>query len=856
MRRGYRYSDAVRLLGGQDPAIKALDTLLGVGTLGVWDLIEAKNELTKVGNDLLSRWKDWRAGRQWRSRTERIEAAHTILVVTAFSEVVQETQLPFSVRDLELSHNGQEIAHTRIKPVGRTEREQARELVVPVCPSPEQPFEETLNIIQSYYQSLSRVLMVFVRGTSVWQGLNGAEQERTSRALGHHLVLRATQRYSDRYRSLSVDVPEFALWASMVEHQATRVGLAELGRLVSMVASTEILPDQLTTFQRLNSAVLTRPVAQTGDLPDGLGVPTLESAYVTPCFRIAEADKGDDPTLEGWWQKPRIRTDLPGYIAGFLTSPMAATVPLMVLGQPGAGKSVLTKMLAARLSESSFLPIRVPLREVSATVEVQEQVEQAICQQSGERMAWPALSRSAATAGALPVIMLDGFDELLQATGVRHSDYLAKVALFQRREADMGRAVAVIVTSRTAVANLARFPDTAMVARLEPFQPHQIRAWLDVWNATNAEYFGKAALAPFEVGVALSQKHLAEQPLLLLMLALYDADGNELRKNLETMGRAELYERLMKTFAERELEKSLPRDLVPGRVEAELLRLSVVAFAMFNRGRQWATGKEVDEDLVTLVGRQTRDSTFAAPLSAGQEAFGRFFFVHRAQAMRDEEKLCTYEFLHATFGEFLIARLIASLMRELVTQESRLRLTGPNDGLLRTLLSWATVSSRVAVVMFLRELADVPAQWQEVAMRLFRELDQRDNLTIPGYRPQNPSQRRKDAHYLANLLILALTWSNGSLWASDLMPEHESVVAAWQSHATLWWSQCKETEWDSLVDMIKVGLAEGPEGKRDVGVHLSKVLAAVNPSGDGEVTWDSRSSLERSLMFCCRADRP
>jgi hypothetical protein len=54
------------------------------------------------------------------------------------------------------------------------------------------------------------------------------------------------------------------------------------------------------------------------------------------------------------------------------------------------------------------------------------------------------------------MVMLDGFDELLQATGVSQSDYLEKVAEFQRREADQGRPVAALVTSRTAVADRAR----------------------------------------------------------------------------------------------------------------------------------------------------------------------------------------------------------------------------------------------------------------------------------------------------------------------------------------------------------------------------------------------------------------
>jgi hypothetical protein len=79
--------------------------------------------------------------------------------------------------------------------------------------------------------------------------------------------------------------------------------------------------------------------------------------------------------------------------------------------------------------------------------------------------------------------MLDGFDELLQATGTSQSDYLEKVADFQQREAGLGRPTGVLVTSRATVADRARtVPDTVAV-RLEPFKDSQVRKWVDIWNS-------------------------------------------------------------------------------------------------------------------------------------------------------------------------------------------------------------------------------------------------------------------------------------------------------------------------------------------------------------------------------------
>jgi hypothetical protein len=75
---------------------------------------------------------------------------------------------------------------------------------------------------------------------------------------------------------------------------------------------------------------------------------------------------------------------------------------------------------------------------------------------------------------AVPVILLDGFDELLQATGVSQSDYLLKVARFQQCEADQGRPVIALVTSRIAVADRVRYPEGTLALRLEPFRDEQV----------------------------------------------------------------------------------------------------------------------------------------------------------------------------------------------------------------------------------------------------------------------------------------------------------------------------------------------------------------------------------------------
>ncbi|MFI6326124.1 NACHT domain-containing protein [Nonomuraea sp. NPDC050556] len=800
-----RYVDAVRLLGGPDPMVRRIETILSVGTLGLWDLIDAKSELIRMSNELLGRWREWRSGDDWRSRTERIEAAHTILVISSFLEVLD---LPFT------------LAGRWVNP--------------PECPSPRQPYEMTVVRIEAYYLELCSGLRVYVTDLAAWERLPEHERDRLYAYLGTPLAEAAVRRYEDGYRRLAMDVPEFAFWAGMVEHQATRHGLAELERLLTTIASGAALPAEVDRVARLQQAVLGRAIVETGDVPDGVRLPSLESAYITPRYRANKADRGDNPSAESWWAELPVRDDLPAFVASYLTGSAASRAPLLVLGQPGAGKSVLTKVLAARLPAGRFLPVRVPLREVAAGADIQEQIEQALYLLTGDRVTWPALAMAAG--GALPVVMLDGFDELLQATGVQQSDYLAKVARFQQRELDLGRAVAFLVTSRTAVADRAALPDGSVVARLEPFSYEQIGSWLEVWNAENVK--------PFTFWDAMSQRTLAEQPLLLLMLALWNADGGTFSGAL---GQAELYERLMRRFAERELAKSHPPDQVPRLVEQELLHLSLVSFSMFNRGRQWATAAEVDADLAGLqiAALQPGPAGFATPLSAGEKAFGRFFFVHRSQATRDRDVLQTYEFLHATFGEFLIARLVARLLGELVAQESSLG--GVNDGLLSALLSWSTMSSRFPILTFLKDL--MPARCKDMVLRLFHDLERRDLRAFPGYEPWISGPPRRFAYYSANLMLVALC-SGDELLLSELLPGREDLQVEWQRHALLWRALTGPDEWRGLVGLVAVRPTATPDPYLVLDAGWRP--APVDPAWVEEITQPTDVfDLHRRVSFVC-----
>jgi hypothetical protein len=674
MTKTLSYADAVKLLGRDESKVaaalgKLTGGLLAAATGGggelVLGLFDAKADLARLGGQLVTGLRDRLRGLGRFERTERLAAAHSVIVITAFFDAFAEADLPFDARELRLQGSEQVALATGTTPGDEKQFvAMMRSLLnapTIISPQPHISYEETLALLRGYYTWLGDGAVAFLRGLAIWDRLNETQRARTSRALHTVIPDRAVRRYEELFRQLAVECPEVAFWTDRLDHQATRTeirrlgdGLAGLELLLTEVAAERGVDDRRDALSRRYRAELDRPIIVTGDAPSGLTVPSLGSAYVNAGFRAAEVSPGDQLDTEEWWRTRAVHDDLQGFMLGRLTAPDATRRPLIVLGQPGSGKSVLTKVLAARLPPSDYLVARVALREAPADADLQDQIEYAIRDATGERLSWPDLVRTAA--GALPVVLLDGFDELLQATGVSQSDYLEKVVRFQERESDQGRPVAVIVTSRIAVADRAHVPHGGAVAlRLEPFTDDQIRHWLGVWNEANAHEFTAQRKRPLTAEVALRYGELAAQPLLLLMLALYDADDNGLQDSKARLDLAALYERLLTRFAEREIRKNradLDDAGLRAAVHDELLHLSVMAFAMFNRGRQWVTEPELDADLTALLDLADAPkgpSGFRAPLSAAQVAVGRFFFVHQAQAIRDDVRLATCEFLHATF---------------------------------------------------------------------------------------------------------------------------------------------------------------------------------------------------------------
>ncbi|MGC4764379.1 NACHT domain-containing protein [Micromonospora sp. DT46] len=824
------YADAVRLLGGEKSrVVDWFDKLTGGALLAasvpvpaLLGIFDAKAEFVRLGHELVRGMSEKRSGLSRYDRTQRLEAAHAVIAVTAFFEVLSEIDLPFDVASARIS-KAEQLSLAGSGAVHEAALTDAFFATAAPLPGPQLPYPAFRHALVAYYGGLVGRLQHLLRGLAVWEAVDEWRRQATEKVL-LRLPMTAADRHRDLLTQLAVDYVEVSFWIGLHEHEATRtqvralsVGLDEMRQALVALSAGGPPDGRRAALAVAYTTELGRPIISSGEVPTGLTVPTLGEAYVPPLCRIEELPAHARPSDEAWWDGRPLRDDLWQSLVVHLTSPNATRAPLLVLGQPGSGKSVLTRVLAAQLPPADFMVVRVVLRDVHAAGELQDQIEQAVRNDTGERVDWPGLSRSAGD--ALPVVLLDGFDELLQATGVSQTDYLRRVAAFQRREADQGRPVAVLVTSRTSVADRAQPPPGTVAVRLEPFDGERVRAWTATWNRVNDGAFRALGVQPLEPATVLAHRELAEQPLLLLMLALYDAEGNDLRSAGE-LRRGELYERLLRSFARREVMKHRPglseRDL-DRATEDELRRLSIVAFGMFNRGVQWVTENDFESDLAALpfLGSRpaavTTDGHLRTPLRPAEIVLGRFFFVHRSQAMRDQTRASTYEFLHATFGEFLIARTTALVLDDLVAREASALLgaTPTDDDPLHALLSFATLTGRTPIVTFLTEIL---TSWGgsrrdavvDMLLRLFRAATgRRPARHFESYEPRQLSVPKRHAVYGVNLLVLLLA-ASGQLRGSELPLDSGDVVSGWNRLALFWRSQLSDSEYAGLLGAVRV----------------------------------------------------
>ena len=922
----------------QPELIESVDKLLGITIIlspivlgpaaaGILPLLTAKNELTKIGKGIFEKFTKKRA-EDYLARQSRMQVAYGLITYTAFFAALdrllpKDKREKFSLQEGEKSpliksaqSRASCLSDDSIVDYASNENRFLVETIP--FPHPAEDMSHQLARQLNLYQEMAKGFLRFIQGLAAWEELAEIDKKAVSSVV-EKLPKAAVETFEAQYFELSRRFEDFAVWANLHEHKKTKELIGKLSDYVRQHAAlTRVTSTNIDIgFGKLHKAVLSMPEAldlsQAENIVDGLTLhyrarinepiiedkeeiqedkprlsfPRVRDAFVPQSFRVlrqaVRARRLEDEAT--WTELPR-RDDLGAFLLSYLSSPYSTEAPLLILGHPGSGKSLLTTVLSAQLMSKHYTAIRVPLREVNSDASIVSQIEEQIARITSVRLdPWSKIS--GAFKNNPPLVILDGYDELLQASGKVFSTYLQDVQSFQRNETEQGRPVRVIVTSRVTLIDKATIPLGSTIVRLLEFDERQRNRWISIWNASNASYFAATKHQSFELpseNEADSTKilALAEQPLLLLMLALYDSEGNKLR-NSRSLDRTVLYESLLRRFVLRERGKDRKFQELGAadkkrELDFDMHRLGVAAIGMYNRRKLHILSSELNDDLKFFNAERDFAVTSGRPLTQADLLLGSFFFVHKSRAQQTagtvdyHEEIAAFEFLHNTFGEFLTADFI---MRQTLVEVEALKALsqtevlraqleqklGAADGFSR---SW--FASLVYTPLFTRPVVlEMMREWISHLLRR-RQLSRSDFLThldtiiINQMRRllskrEMPSIMRKEAAqegyvapfgdhpllghmaiYSLNLILLRAIVSNAAFVFDEQMIEsHEDGARPWEKLTHIWRSWFAMDNLNGITAVIttsrdKLKVSVGPKESVRVSESRSRLETFQNVS--------------------------
>lgn len=690
-----------------DAAIIFSPILFGPQFLPMLDLLDVKDRLFNLGHKVYD-FIAQKIETDYIERTEQMRAAYALICYTAYFDVLQDG-LPNDVRK-KLKLKLEKKREMMVESIDSTDTLQTLPVTSDIhCnifyADHVTSFSDIKKQLTIVYERVTRNLIKMILEASIFNEDRKKEKQELE-ALETKLEKmsqRAIKVYESQYLHLADQFNDFALFVQLKNFEGIHYAIEKNRAAIDMIAGiAEEIDVGLKNLNGIvNSIVTDYSVIQAQDIVDDLAkkyiatieepiiddkeissdtetirlrFPKIVDAFIPQSYKCLTYERKETKLEDkSVWSQLSIQHDLDSFFVKYLYSPDSIDYPLVILGQPGSGKSLLTKVLSAQLMSNSYTVVRIPLREVNAEDGIDVLVEDQIRKLTSRPLSAQGYGGFAAQFNEKPlIIILDGYDELLQAKGDVFSGYLEKVRRFQQDQRAMKRPVRIIITSRITLIDKARIPINSTILRLMEFDYQQRKKWIDIWNNINADYFTESNITPFslpakEKGEENSIIELAEQPLLLLMLALYDSEANELAKTND-IKRTELYDNLLRRFVRRERRRYVPEfeNKSPEEqekiVDQEMGRLGVVAIGMYNREEVVILSRQLEEDLDTFNARRDDGSPKLNTLKESESVLGGFFFIHKSMAKdvdaHSDNSESAYEFLHNTFGEFLTADFI------------------------------------------------------------------------------------------------------------------------------------------------------------------------------------------------------
>lgn len=795
----------------------------------------------------------------YETRYEHMQIAQVMLIYASYFDTISRC-LPDENGEITLSPDKKrKISHDGFQEYIKKYKESARQKSgMPdlldreiSLPTPTQDFSLYISNLENYYNELNNEFIKFFESISFWKeidkeanDIDRAQKEYFSGLL-KKLPQEAVGIYNKQYFELSSAFPDFAIWANQMEHaihkQRIDIGFKDMAeqfqKLYNIVKNTgnkaqATLEHYHTKYtERINKTIIK---FEQGDFDEDIVFPSQKDIFIPQAFQAITYQKAVQLIQNDTWDKAYKGEEIGSYIRSILCHPTYGESPMLILGLPGAGKTLLCNMLAAQILSAEYYVIIINLRDANADDTIMKQIDAQIGKDLGDNCGWNDLRE--ASLDKPIVLIFDGYDELLQASGKTYSNYLSKVEEFQKEQRSIYHIfVRCIITSRLTLIDKASIPPNCPILRLCDFDDMRIGIWCDIWNEANRHYFSTHSLKKLEIAPAGKVNELARQPLLLLMLAIYDINSNCLQQQSE-IGRAELYYNLIQEFVEREKKKDSSFSQRTERSQKKAIQdgfrsLGIVALGMYNRRQLYIRTVDLNKDIAFLThGNISVDDTDENILEEADKYVASFFFVYSSKASvpvnGSRSKITAYEFLHNTFGEFLTAHFILDIMFQLIRRQIADTEQGEVSSWTERLkkewhlsLAYEPLFKRPVVLNMIHELSDIIAKEKGIGAEyvqkalddlfheeikhiitgnIFSELNK--TLSMQGNPFKHPELMVHVAAYSINLILLrAIVCSKSFNFTATL-----GTDADWQKLTYIWRYAFSEEDLAGLSCLVRL----------------------------------------------------
>jgi hypothetical protein len=415
---------------------------------------------------------------------------------------------------------------------------------------------------------------------------------------------------------------------------------------------------------------------------------SLRQVYVPLRAYYVERDAADkearfDPRTAESQNAKRVVVMLEDEVDAWLAANDVKDAVRIISGGPGSGKSSFTKMLAAKLAARNGRRVLfVPLHLLALSDDLEESVRDFI------RYAAPNLANPLAPEEhAEPsLVIFDGLDELAmqgKLAAELAQQFIREVRDKVERFNLRGTRLKVLISGRELAvqSNTADFKRPRQILHVLPYFVGEVsrKEYTDAQNLFDEDQrrqwwsnYGKVSGHDYEgLPQELNRDELSEitsQPLLNYLVALSHTRGEV---NLATESNLNvIYRDLLKAVYERGWgEGSHPA--LQGVSEEKFVRwLEEIAVAAWHGDGRTTTVEEIKEHTES-GGASSLLNLFEEGADKGITRLLMAFYFRRAGARESGDK--TFEFTHKSFGEYLTAKRIVRLLRDMHEELERHR---------------------------------------------------------------------------------------------------------------------------------------------------------------------------------------